>query len=252
MKKQFEDALEYAKTIEIEGCITGSCLLGFFEEEKGQDIDIFCYNLPSFTKIFYELYHNKMFTILDPVEIWKADMFMNKEQFNKHVSGVQTIKFMYNTCIPVNIVLKKNANNIFSVLSSFDLDIICKGYDLASKQYLDLSQNLPGKVATWNKWNPAYNSVEIWQISRVLRQLIRCIKYHKRGYNTDSVVEKYIELMDKLRDFENIFSSENFDEKLKTTKENTKIVREICKVWLETHSITEEQLEILNVKLKQI
>jgi hypothetical protein len=250
MKEQFEEALKYMQERDVDGCITGSCFLGYFEDSH-QDIDVFCYTEKSFTKLFYELYHNKMFTILDPMEKWKSEQFMNREQFNKHHTGITTLKFTYNTCINVNIVYKKNCSNIFSVISTFDLNIIAKGYDLKSKQYLDLTTN-PGKIADYNRWNPAFNSTELWAISRILRQLERCFKYHKRGYNTDKIVIKYLELIDRLQAFENIFSSELFNEKLKITQENTLIVKKICETWLATHEITEEALLILQQKIKEI
>ena len=250
MQKQIEEAIKWIKSQNVRGCITGSCLLDYFE---GQDIDVFLYDEKAFTELYYAMYHNKMFTILDKLEIWKSDMFRQKESFNnsKHVSGVSTIKFMYNTCIPINIIYKKNCNNIFSVLSSFDLNIICKGYDLATKEYLDLTTN-PGKTASWNKWNPAFQSTEIWSINRLLRQLERVFKYHKRGYNTDAVVVKYMELIDTIQEFQSIFSSENFNDKLKITQENTLIIRQLCELWLKTHEITEEQVELLKIKIKEI
>jgi hypothetical protein len=199
MKEQINEAIEWIKTQPVDACITGSCLLDYFEN---QDVDVFCYSEKSFTELYYAMYHSPMFTILDKLEIWKSDQFRTKEAFstNKHASGVTTIKFMYNTCIPVNIIFKKNCTNIFSVLSSFDLNIICKGYDLRAKDYLDLTTS-PGKVVGYNKWNPKFNSVEVWQISRILRQLERCFKYYKRGYNTDAVVLKYIDLINTLKDF---------------------------------------------------
>lgn len=249
MKEQIENAINWIKQQDVDGCITGSALLEYFE---GQDVDVFLYNEKAFTKLFYAMYHNKMFTILDKLELWKAEMFMNKESFgNKHHTGVQTVKFMWNTCVPINIILKKNCSNIFSVLSSFDLNIISKGYDLKTKEYLDLTTN-PGKIASWNKWNPAFQSTEIWSISRILRQLERVFKYHKRGYNTDAVVVKYMELIDTVQEFQSIFSSENFNDKLKITQENTLIIRQLCELWLKTHEISDEQVELLKIKIKEI
>ena len=114
-----------------------------------------------------------------------------------------------------------------------------------------ITENLD-KKATWNKWNTAFYSSEIWQISRILRQLERCFKYYKRGYDVDEVIKKYIELIEKLQDFTNIFDSENFTEKLKITKANTSIIKQICELWLETHEITDEQIELLKIKVKEI
>tara|TARA_R110000868_G_scaffold179968_2_gene420418 strand:+ start:699 stop:1448 length:750 start_codon:yes stop_codon:yes gene_type:complete len=249
MKEQIEGAINWIKHQPIRGCITGSALLDYFE---GQDIDVFTYDEKAFTELYYAMYHNPLFTILDKLEVWKSDMFRQKNDFsNKHHTGVTTIKFMYNTCVPVNIILKKNCSNIFSVLSSFDINIICKGYDLQTKEYLDLTTN-PGKVANYNKWNPAFQSNEIWSVSRILRQLERCFKYHKRGYNTDAVILKYIELIDTLQEFQSIFNSENFNDKLKITQQNTLIIKQICQTWLQTHEITEEQIELLKTKIKEI
>jgi len=249
MKEHIDYVVDYLKKLPIKGCITGSCLLDYFDD---QDVDLFVYDEKSFNKVLFNLYYNTNFLILDKLEQWKLDQYLNKEYNNKSSFGITTIKFIYNTCVPVNVILKKSCNNIFSVLSSFDMDIISKGYDIESGQTLDLSEHLPKKQATWNKWNTNFYDPELWQISRILRQLQRVIKYHKRGYNTDAVCTKYIELIDRVQEFQNIFNSDNFSEKLKIRKNNTKVVKEICILWLKTHEISDEQLELLNEKIKEI
>jgi hypothetical protein len=249
MKEQINESIKWIKEQPINGCITGSCLLDYFE---GQDVDVFVYDEKSFQKILFAMHHSDMFTQLDKLEKWKFEQYINKNDSTFFKFGLITIKFTYNTCVPINIILKKKCKDVFSVISSFDLDIICKAYDIQTKQELDLSENLKGKVATWNKWNTAYYSEEIWAMSRILRQLCRCFKYHKRGYNTDAIVLKYIELLNKLQDFESIFNSETFNEKLSITKENTVFVKKICELWLKTHTITDDELELLEIKIKQI
>lgn len=249
MKEQIDNAIKWLKEQPIKGCITGSCLLDYFE---GQDIDCFTYDEKSFNKLLFAMHHSPMFTQMDPLEKWKFEQYINKNDSTFYKFGLITIKFTFNTCVEVNVILKKRAKDIFSVLSSFDLDIICKGYDIQTKQYLDLSENLPDKVATWNKWNTTYYSDEIWAISRVLRQLGRCFKYHKRGYNTDAIVKKYIELLDKLEKYESIFNADTFNDKLKITQENTKIVKSLCLLWLETHEISEEQMKLIEQKTREI
>lgn len=248
MKENINNAIEYIKTLPfVRGCITGSCLLGVFEGEH-QDVDVFLYDEKSFTEIFYAFMYNPMFTITDDKEAWKADRFRLKGN-DYYKKGVQTIKFTYNTCIPINIILKSKANNVYEVLSSFDMDIVCKGIDLESKQILDLTGNSTvTKIASWNKTNTAFYDPEVWQISRILRQLERVIKYHKRGYNTDAVCEKYIDLIDGLLNYNNIFNSE----KIKITIENIKTVKKICKHWLKTHEISEKQLELLRSKITEV
>lgn len=251
MKKQIEDVIEWLKNQPIKGCITGSCLLDYFED---QDVDIFVYDEKSFIKLLFAMEHNEMFQILDPLEEWKWKQYRDKNESTFFKFGLITIKFTYNTCIPVNIVLKKKCSDIFSVISSFDMDIICKGYDIETKQYLDLTQKdkANDKIATWNRWNTVFYSEEIWQISRILRQLERCFKYYKRGYNTDEIIIKYIELIERLQKFNSIFNSESFSQKLQITQQNTLIVKQLCEVWLETHEISDEQIELLKVKIKEI
>lgn len=249
MKEQINNAIDWLKVQPIKGCITGSCLLDYFE---GQDIDVFVYDEKSFNKLLFAMHHNSMFTQLDELEKWKFEQYINKNNSTFYKFGLITIKFNYNTCVEINVILKKKAKDIFSVLSSFDLDIICKGYDIETKQYLDLSENLPNNEATWNKWNTTYYSDEIWAISRVLRQLNRCFKYYKRGYNTDAVVLKYLELLIKLEKYESIFSADTFNDKLKVTQENTIIVKQLCELWLATHEISDEQMKLLEQKTREI
>jgi hypothetical protein len=251
MKQQFEDAIAWLKKQPVKGCITGSALLEIFNE-PGQDLDVFIYDEKSFTKLLYAMHHNDLFHILDPLETWKFKQFTDKVDKSYNKIGLTTIKFTYNTAIPINIILKRGCENIFSVLSTFDMDIISKGFDIATGKYLDLSENRPGKIATWNTWNPAFSTDEIWKISRILRQLERCFKYHKRGYNTDLIVEKYIELIDVVQDYQSLFESEKFNEKLKIAKENTSIVKKICEKWLETHEISEDTLELMTKKMKEL
>jgi len=249
MEEQIKQIIDWAKKQPVEGCITGSCLLGYFE---GQDVDVFAYTEKAFAALIYAMIYDDKFTIQDSLEEWKLNKFLTKDKDGLGKIGILTIKFLYNAAVPVNIVYKRNCTNLFSVISSFDMDIIAKGYDIKTGKSLDLSENLPDKQVTWNKWNTAYYSEEIWEISRLLRQVVRCVKYHRRGFNTDLVVEKYISKLGDLMNFENLFSSAEFDAKLKVTKENAKIVKDIFEVWLQTHEITDEELDLINVKIKEM
>jgi len=250
MKQQVENLKNWFIDQPIKGCITGSCLLDYFE---GQDVDLFVYDEKSFINIVYAMKYNKMFTILNPLEDWKFEQYLDKgsKVFSKF--DLITIKFLYNTCIIANVTYKMNKNNSFSVLSSFDMNIICKAYDIETKQTLDLTENSnKTKLASWNKWNTSYYDVRnIWTTSRILRQLDRCFKYHKRGYNTDEVVLKYMSLIDGLLEYESIFKSINFNERLEELKKNANTLKNICNIWLEKHEISDEELELLQKTILQ-
>jgi hypothetical protein len=153
--------------------------------------------------------------------------------------------------IDVNIIFKEKNHSIFDVLSTFDLDIIAVGYDLKSKKTLNLSEGREG-IATWNKWNRSFYNTNIWAVSRILRQLERCFKYHKRGYNTDEAVLKYKEILNDMLEYENIFNSQKVDEKVESVKKNSKILIKIIDLWLLNHTISETELELLRETIKQL
>ena len=76
-------------------------------------------------------------------------------------------------------------------------------------------------------------------------------KYHKRGYNTDEVVLKYMSLIDGLLEYESIFKSINFNERLEELKKNANTLKNICNIWLEKHEISDEELELLQKTILQ-
>ena len=252
MKEQQQKAIEYLKTLDIEGCITGSCLLDYFE---GSDIDVFCYSEASFTKLLYTLHFNPLFTTLDKIEQWKfKDWTESSYKGSLKKLGLITIKMYFNTCIPVNIIFKEKNHTAFDVLQSFDMDIICKAYDIKTKQILDLTNgSTETKIASFNKWNSTFYSPSLWAVSRVLRQFGRTIKYYRRSYNTNPMVLKYIELLKGMLEYENIFtSSEKMDEKMLSIKTNAPILIKILQQWLETHEISDTELELIEKTIKNL
>lgn len=242
-----QEVINFLKQQDINGCITGSCMLKYFE---GADVDVFTYDEAAFTKLLFTLYHNKMFLLLDPIEKWKfEDWTSNPYKGSLKKLGLITIKFKYNMCIDVNIIFKEKNSSIFDVLSTFDLDIIAVGYDLKSKKTLNLSENIEG-VASWNKWNKAFYNNNIWAVSRLMRQFERVVKYHNRGYNTDEVALKYKEILNSMMDYENIFNSQKVDDKVESVKKNSKILIKIIDLWLKNHTISETELELLRETIK--
>lgn len=248
MKEQINKVIEFIKEQPVEGCIAGSSLLDYFPD---QDVDVFLYDISSFTEMFYILKHNKMFVLADKVQAWSADKFRKNITTALKKNGILSIKFLYNTCVDVNIVLKNNANNIYSVLSSFDMDIICKGYDLLTKETFDFTYGSTiTKKASWNKLNKKYYNPELWDIKSILRQTVRVFKYYGRAIDVDNVILKYIELADSIQEMENIFDSPKYEEFLKPAKINTLTIKNICEYWLKTHNISDKELELLKLTIK--
>lgn len=238
MKEQIDNAIELLKKQEINGCITGSCLLDYFE---GQDIDLFTYDKASFTKLLYFMYYNPMFNILDPLEKHKFEEFTNEDKSSLDSLGLITIKFKYNLCVDVNVIFKKFNKTCFDVVSNFDLDIITTAYDIKTGKTISLREST-GKVGTWNKWNGTFYKCNFWGTKRLLRQFERVIKYTQRGYDLTSVTDKYIEIIEEIILTDNFYKSEKGNKYFEDTIEQFEVVLKILKVWKRDLSITPEQL----------
>ena len=238
MKEHIDNAIELLKKQEINGCITGSCLLDYFE---GQDIDLFTYDKASFTKLLWFMYYNPMFNILDPLEKHKFDEFTNEDKSSLDSLGLITIKFKYNLLVDVNVIFKKFNKTCFDVVSNFDLDIITTAYDIKTGKTISLREST-GKKGTWNKWNSTFYKCNFWGTKRLLRQFERVVKYTQRGYDLTSVTDKYIEIVEEIILTDNFYKSEKGNKYFEDTIEQFEIVLKILKVWKKDLVITPEQL----------
>lgn len=240
-KEHLDNAINLIKAQDINGCITGSCLLDYF---PGQDIDVFVYDLSSFNKLLFYMHYNPLFTILDPLEQYKFTEYINNNKSSLDSIGLITIKFKYNLLIDINVIFRKHNNNCFDVISNFDLDIIAKAYDITTKQTIDLRQST-GMTGTWNIWNKSFYRADYWGVKRILRQFERVVKYTQRGYDLDTVTDKYISLVEEILKTENIYKTEKGTKFYTDTIEQFQIVHRILQVWKETKSLTPEQALIL-------
>lgn len=238
MKKHIEDCIKILKKQEINGCITGSCLLDYFE---GQDIDVFVYDKASFNKLLYFMHYNSMFTILDPLEKHKFKEYTDHDKSSLEQLGLITIKFKYNLLVDVNVILKKFNKTCFDVISNFDLDIVTTAYDIKTGRTLSLRQST-GKVGTWNTWNPAFYDPDFWSTKRLLRQFERVIKYTERGYDLSSVTDKYIQIVEGIISMDNFYKSEKGIKHFEDTIEQFEIVLKILQNWKKEGKMTPTEL----------
>jgi hypothetical protein len=244
MQQQFENAFNTIKELEkINACLAGSSMLGY-KEGWNQDIDVFCYDEQSFTALLYFMHYNPIFNILDKLELHKFEDYTRNKKSSLESFGVISIKFMYNLCIPVNIVYKKFGTNIFNVLSSFDTDLIAQGYCLQTKQYLSLRKST-GMVVNWNVFNTSFYKSDYWSVKRLLRQFDRNIKYHERGYDLSQVTDKYISIVEEVINTENIYKTEKGNKYHNDSIEQFEVVLKILKVWKNELKMTPEQILIL-------
>ena len=247
MQEQINAAIELLKKQNIQGCITGSCLLDYF---PGQDIDVFVYSESDLTALLYFMHYNPLFQILDPLEKYKYNEYTINGKSSINSIGLITIKFKYNLCVDVNVVYRKSNNNIFDVISNFDINLICKGYDIRTKETLDLGGYTGNKIGTWNKWNKSFYNPNMWDCKRFIRQFERVVKYEQRGYNLDAVTDKYIELTEGVLQLENIYKTERGTEFYEKTIKEFQVVLALLKQYKKSKEISVEGLKILKDLIK--
>ena len=186
-----------------------------------------------------------MFQILDPLEKYKFEEYINKGKSSLHKIGLITIKFKYNLAIDINVVYRKTNHNVFDVVSNFDISLICKGYDIKTGKILDLSDYKGDKVGTYNKWNKAFYSPDIWDCRRLIRQFLRVIKYTERGYDLTQVTDKYISMVEEIINLNNIYKSERGTDFFEKNQKEFKIVLGILQIWKQEGKMSSENQLIL-------
>lgn len=241
MKEHIDSAIEILKDQKINGCITGSVMLDYFE---GADVDVFCYDESSFRKLLFFMHYNSLFTILDPLEKHKFEEYIDNSKSSLESIGLITVKFKYNLLVDVNVVFKKFHKNIFDVLSNFDLELIAIGYDIKTGKTLSLRET-SGMTGTWNRWNTSFYKSDYWSCKRLLRQFERVIKYTNRGYDLSSVTDKYISLVEEILSKENYYKTDKGTRFYNDTMEQFEIVLKILQSWKRDLKITPEELLIL-------
>lgn len=207
LTRDIKDTIELLKQTDINGCITGSSMLDcdFDFWDSAPDIDVFVYTEPQLQYAANLLMFKYGFEPLSAGEDWKLQRVQNKGS-NKN-SYLSTIKLKRDDVV-VNITYKSYKNNIFSVLSSFDMTIIMIGYDIRKKVLLDLRVGWEGMVKEddYNRWskstqiakpNPLRDQdVDMYGAEMWVRQFDRCIKYWGRGFDTRPMARFYVDLID--------------------------------------------------------
>lgn len=219
LTQDIKNTIEMLKQTDINGCITGSSMLDadFDTWDSAPDIDVFVYTEPQLQYAVNLLMFKHGFEPLSPGEEWKLNRVQNKgSQKNSYLS---TVKLKHGDVV-VNVTYKQWKNNIFSVLSSFDMSIIMVGYDIRKHVMLDLRCGWEGMVPEDpdNRWskstrvampNPLRDQdVDMYGTEMWIRQFDRCIKYWNRGYDTRPMARFYIKLINDVIDKGQLFQTD--------------------------------------------
>lgn len=223
IREKVASAIELVKTLPLDGCITGSCLLpGFDPEGWGTvpDIDVFVFGEDELVSaIEMARYALKM----EPgsgtertrqQEEWKLARL--KQAGLNHRIGITTYKFHHDGVI-LNFTFKQRKFHgrwvpildTPGVLQSFDMSIVMQGYDIKHHVMYDMRTGDPN-VATPNPLRD--HDCVMWTVAKWVRQFDRVVKYYNRGFDTRPMAKFYLDMIDECIGAGCLFDSEESQE----------------------------------------
>lgn len=242
LSSKIHDAIEEIKTTDIDGCITGSCMLDmdFDSWMSVPDIDIFVY---SDTSMVYALCKLEAMGFVPGGKDKKAAGEELKrswliEDGVKSNAALSTIMYQRDG-VNVNVSLKKNCNSVIEVLASFDMTIIMKGYEISTGVMLDLTdtgEHGDSMIADPNRLKrQLYNHPSRFKVDRALRQWERVLKYWDRGFDTRPMARFYLDLIDQVLAAGAQFQTERDIASFNEMEPGFIKQRETIAKWLEEH-----------------
>ena len=240
---KIKETIEMLKQTDIDGCITGSSMLDedFDAWADVPDIDVFVYQPNQQLYAIDLLMFKHGFKPWSPGELWKINRI--KSRGMQKSAYLSTVKLMKDGVI-VNISYKTGKNNMFNVLSSFDMSIIMIGYDIKKHILLDLRCGWKDMVVEdcYGYWsdnprvavpNPLRDQdVDMYGVEMWVRQFDRVIKYWNRGFDTRQMARFYIDSIDRVIRDGALFASDKSTAAYTAFVEEYGPMRDKMKAWL--------------------
>ena len=246
LKEKISRTIEVLKTLPINGCITGSCLLPVFEpDEWGStpDVDVFVYGETELVRAVTIAQYALDMTPgtgsqrSKEQEEWKLNrLFENGVNYK---IGITTYKFFCDGVV-INFTFKQMKNHgrwvpIISateVLRSFDMSILMQGYDIKQHVFYDMR----GEDVFIARPNPLRNQdCVMWTVQKWIRQFDRVVKYYGRGYDTRPMAEFYLEMIDQCIEVGCLFDSSESNELFESMSKEFLEKRAVIADWYDEH-----------------
>ena len=246
LREKVMSAIELVKTLPIDGCITGSCMLpGFDPEGWGTvpDVDVFVFGENELTSAIEIARHALK---MEPgsgtersrlQEEWKLSRL--KQSGLNYKLGITTYKFWCEGVI-LNFTFKQRKFRgrwvpILStpdVLQSFDMSIVMQGYDIKHHVLYDMRVGDP-KVAIPNPLRD--HDFVMWTVAKWVRQFDRVVKYYNRGFDTRPMAKFYLDMIDGCIEAGCLFDSEESQEAFESFSKEFLEKRAAIADWYDAH-----------------
>lgn len=245
-KGKIAATIDLIKRLDIDGCVTGSCLMEDFDPDgwgTTPDIDIFVFGEDELVHaIDIVMYKLKMVpgtgtTRSRQQEEWKLKR-LRTSGLNRKI-GVTTYKFYHDEII-VNLTFKQRKHHgrwvpildTPGVLQSFDMSIVMQGYDIRHHVLYDMRVGDP-KVAIPNPLRD--QDCVMWTVAKWVRQFDRVVKYYNRGFDTRPMAKFYLDMIDECIEAGCLFDSEESQEAFETFSQEFLEKRAIIADWYDNH-----------------
>ena len=246
LKEKVMSAIELVKTLPIDGCITGSCMLpGFDPEGWGTvpDVDVFVFGENELTSAI-EIARHALKMVpgsgterSQRQEEWKLQRL--KQSGLNYKLGITTYKFFCEGVI-LNFTFKQRKFRgrwvpILStpdVLQSFDMSIVMQGYDIRHHVLYDMRVGDP-KVAIPNPLRD--HDFVMWTVAKWVRQFDRVVKYYNRGFDTRPMAKFYLDMIDGCIEAGCLFDSEESQEAFESFSKEFLEKRAAIADWYDAH-----------------
>ena len=245
-REKIASAIELVKTLPINGCITGSCLLpGFDPDGWGTvpDVDVFVFGEDELVSAIEIARHALKMVPGSGTERsrkqeeWKLDRL--KQAGLNYKIGITTYKFWCEGVI-LNFTFKQRKFHgrwipildTPGVLQSFDMSIVMQGYDIKHHVMYDM------RVGRWDVAVPnplRDHDCVMWTVAKWVRQFDRVVKYYNRGFDTRPMAKFYLDMIDECIEAGCLFDSEESKAAFESFSEEFLEKRSQIADWYDTH-----------------
>lgn len=246
LKEKVAAAIELVKTLPIDGCITGSCLLPNFDPEgwgTTPDIDVFVFGENELVSAIEIARHGLGMTPgkgterTRKQEEWKLNRL--KQVGLNYKLGITTYTF-YCDGVMLNLTFKQRKFHgrwipildTPGVLQSFDMSIVMQGYDIKHHVLYDMRTGDPN-IATPNPLRD--HDCVMWTVAKWVRQFDRVVKYYNRGFDTRPMAKFYLDMIDECIEAGCLFDSEESQEAFESFSKEFLEKRATIADWYEAH-----------------
>lgn len=246
LKEKVDAAIELVKTLPLDGCITGSCLMDGFDPEgwgTTPDIDVFVFGE---NELIHAIDLATYALRMEPgsgtersrkQEEWKIARL--KDAGLNYKIGITTYKF-YCDGVILNFTFKQRKFHgrwipildTPGVLQSFDMSIVMQGYDIKHHVWYDMRTGDP-MVATPNPLRD--HDCVMWTVAKWVRQFDRVVKYYNRGFDTRPMAKFYLDMIDNCINAGCLFDSEESQEAFESFSQEFLDKRAQIADWYDAH-----------------